>query len=29
LGIGAAGTVAGYFIGNSVDKHWTAIEILP
>jgi len=28
-GITAAGTVGGYFIGNSVDKHWTAIEILP
>jgi uncharacterized protein YcfJ len=28
-GIAAAGTVGGYFIGNSVDKHWTAIEILP
>jgi hypothetical protein len=29
FGIAAAGTVGGYFIGNSVDKHWTAIEILP
>ena len=29
IGITAAGTVAGYFLGNSVDKHWTAIEILP
>jgi hypothetical protein len=28
-GITAAGTVAGYFIGNSVDKHWTPVEILP
>jgi hypothetical protein len=28
-GIAAAGTVGGYFIGNSVDRHWTAIEILP
>jgi hypothetical protein len=28
-GITAAGTVGGYFIGNSVDKHWTAVEILP
>jgi hypothetical protein len=25
----AAGTVGGYFLGNSVDKHWTTIEILP
>jgi hypothetical protein len=29
IGIAAAGTVGGYFLGNSVDKHWTAIEILP
>ena len=29
FGITAVGTVAGYFIGNSVDKHWTPVEILP
>ena len=29
FGITAAGTVAGYFIGNAADKHWTAVEILP
>jgi len=29
IGIAAAGTVGGYFLGNSIDKHWTAIEILP
>ena len=29
IGIAAAGTVAGYFVGNSVDKHWTPVEILP
>jgi hypothetical protein len=29
IGITAAGTVGGYFIGNSVDKHWTPVEILP
>ena len=29
IGIAAAGTVGGYFIGNSADRHWTAIEILP
>jgi hypothetical protein len=29
IGLAAAGTVAGYLLGNSVDKHWTAIEILP
>ena len=29
LGITAAGTVGGYFIGNAADKHWTAVEILP
>jgi hypothetical protein len=29
IGIAAAGTVAGYFLGNAVDKHWTAVEILP
>jgi hypothetical protein len=29
IGLAAAGTVGGYFLGNSVDKHWTAIEILP
>ena len=28
-GIVVAGTVGGYLLGNSVDKHWTAIEILP
>ena len=29
IGLTAAGTVAGYLIGNSADKRWTAIEILP
>jgi hypothetical protein len=29
FGITAVGTVAGYFVGNSVDKHWTPVEILP
>jgi uncharacterized protein YcfJ len=29
IGIAAAGTVAGYFLGNSIDKQWTVIEILP
>jgi len=29
IGLAAAGTVGGYFIGNSVDKHWTPVEILP
>ena len=29
IGIAAAGTVGGYLLGNSVDKHWTAVEILP
>ena len=29
IGLAAAGTVGGYLLGNSVDKHWTAIEILP
>jgi hypothetical protein len=29
IGLAAAGTVGGYFIGNSVDKRWTAVEILP
>jgi hypothetical protein len=28
-GTTAAGTVAGYLLGNSVDKHWTPVEILP
>jgi uncharacterized protein YcfJ len=28
IGLAAAGTVGGYFIGNSVDKHWTPVEIL-
>jgi hypothetical protein len=27
--ITAAGTVAGYSLGNSIDKQWTVIEILP
>jgi uncharacterized protein YcfJ len=29
IGLTAVGTVGGYFIGNSVDKHWTPVEILP
>jgi hypothetical protein len=29
IGITAAGTVAGYFLGNSIDKQWTVIEVLP
>ena len=29
IGIAAAGTVGGYFIGNAIDKRWTAVEILP
>jgi hypothetical protein len=29
VGLAAAGTVAGYFLGNSIDKQWTVIEILP
>jgi hypothetical protein len=29
IGLAAAGTVAGYFLGNSIDKQWTVIEILP
>ena len=29
IGLAAAGTVGGYFIGNSVDKHGTPVEILP
>ena len=29
VGITAAGVVGGYFAGNALDKHWTAIEILP
>ena len=29
VGLTAAGTVAGYLIGNSVDKRWTPVEILP
>jgi len=29
IGITAAGTVGGYFLGNSIDKQWTVIEILP
>ena len=29
VGLAAAGTVGGYLIGNSVDKHWTPVEILP
>ena len=29
IGLAAAGTVGGYFIGDSVDKHWTPVEILP
>jgi hypothetical protein len=29
IGLAAAGTVGGYLLGDSVDKHWTAIEILP
>jgi hypothetical protein len=29
VGIAAAGVVGGYFAGNALDKHWTAIEIVP
>ena len=29
IGITAAGTVGGYFLGNSIDKQWTVIEVLP
>ena len=29
IGLAAAGTVGGYFIGNSVDKRWTPVEVLP
>jgi hypothetical protein len=29
IGIAAAGVAGGYFAGNALDKHWTAIEILP
>jgi hypothetical protein len=29
IGITAAGTVGGYLLGNSADKHWTPVEILP
>jgi hypothetical protein len=29
FGITAVGVVGGYFAGNVLDKHWTAIEILP
>jgi hypothetical protein len=29
IGIAAAGTVGGYLLGNSLDKHWTPVEILP
>lgn len=29
VGIWAGGTVAGYFLGNQADKHWTTVEVLP
>ena len=29
IGIAAAGTVGGYLLGNSADRHWTPVEILP
>jgi hypothetical protein len=29
LGIWAAGTAGGYLLGNSADRHWTPVEILP
>ena len=29
IGITALGTVGGYLLGNSADKHWTPVEILP
>ncbi|MGD0869969.1 MAG: hypothetical protein ABSB88_10490 [Bryobacteraceae bacterium] len=29
IGITIGGAVAGYFVGNAADKHWTAVEILP
>jgi hypothetical protein len=27
--VAAVGTAVGYFAGNALDKHWTAIEIVP
>ncbi len=29
VGLTAGGAIGGYFLGNSVDKHWTPIEIEP
>jgi hypothetical protein len=29
VGVAAAGVAGGYFAGNALDKHWTAIEIVP
>jgi hypothetical protein len=29
VGISAAGIAGGYIAGNALDKHWTAIEIVP
>ena len=29
VGISAAGIAGGYSAGNALDKHWTAIEIVP
>jgi hypothetical protein len=29
VGVAAAGVAVGYFAGNGLDQHWTAIEILP
>jgi hypothetical protein len=29
IGVAAAGVIGGYFAGNSLDNHWTAVEILP
>jgi len=29
IGIGIAGTVAGYAAGDAADRRWTAIEIVP
>ena len=29
VGVAAAGVAGGYFAGNALDQHWTAIEIVP
>jgi len=28
-GLSAAGIAGGYLLGNSADRHWTSVEILP